>query len=295
MYQLPVPSVNSKKLRQSNTDSISDTVERYLQPYAESTKIAYRSDLHDFWSFTGKPLQESKENDVLCYLKHLEEKGYRPSTINRRLASLGKLMKIYVAMKLMPYNPISNLSALGKLYKPIDNNISLGITQMDIEAVVQNSNKRTSVIIKFLTNTGLRISEAIGIKKEDLEMYSPEYMRVKILGKGNKIRFIFLSYIQYQEIKDVYDGDSIYIFASKNTQQPLSRVNLYKQIRRAFLKHTGKKTSPHQLRHYFATKKIVDEKKDYKAISKYLGHVSPVVTMSYYVSSSLTPEETSII
>lgn len=286
--------VNQKMIFQNQSYSISDKIEQYLNSYSESTKIAYASDLKDFWNFSGKTLQETTENDILKYIKDLENRGYANSSINRKLASLSKIMKIYVAMKLMPYNPISNLSALGKLYKPVDNSIQLSITLHDVEAVVANSNKRTSTLVRFLTNAGVRISEALSITKSDIEPYNQDYMRIKILGKGGKIRFIFLSYQQYQEIKDVYDGDSIYLFASK-TQNQLSRVNIYKQIKRAFLNHTGKSCSPHQLRHFFATQKIVNEKKDYKSVSKYLGHVSPVVTMSYYVSSQLNPEDTAII
>ena len=302
-YTFPVPTednersiLNVEKKTYSNPDAISSEVERYLNNYSPKTVKAYRSDLYHFHKYVNMPLQNTREDHILKYIDHLEAMELSNSTINRRIASLSKLSAIYVAMGLMKYNPVQNLGALGKLYKPVSVGTSFKtVTKMDVEAVIANSRKKTSVIVKFLANTGLRVSEMIGIKKEDLEPYNTEFMRIKILGKGRKIRFIYISYDLYQEVKDVFDSESIYLFASISGNQ-LSRVNVYRQINRSFLKHAHKKNvGPHTLRHFFATQKIVEEKKDYKAVSTYLGHANPSLTMSYYVSSVMQPDETVII
>lgn len=304
-YSFPLPveideqeNFNEENFPQttSSPGRISDEIERFFQNYSPKTVVAYRTDLHDFWSFTGKDFQQTKEDDILRFISHLEEKGYRNSTINRKIAALSKIMSIYVSKGLMSYHPIHNLASLGKLYKPVDVGVYKSVTKHDVEAVIANARMKTAVIVKFIaTNTGLRISELIGIKKEDLEPYNTDYMRIKIKGKGGKIRFIFISYNLYQEVKDIYSGDSIYLFASENGLQ-LSRNNLYTQISRSFMKYSGKSgIGPHTLRHYWATQKIVEEKKDYKAVSKYLGHANPSLTMTYYVDSELSPEETVII
>lgn len=290
----PNTNSNVEKVEHSKTDSIPEKIEQYLNSYSESTKIAYASDLKDFWDYSGKTLQETTENDVLRYIKDLERRGYANSSINRKLASLSKIMKIYVAMKLMSYNPISNLSALGKLYKPVKKTKELSITLNDIRVACNRANNRTKLIIMMLTNSGIRVSELINIKKEDINPHSDSHMKIMIHGKGGKLRYIYVSYMLYQEIKDVYDGNSIYLFASKSDQQ-LSRVNLYKQIRRAFKKYCNVDCSPHDLRHFFATEKLITEKKDYKAVSQYLGHASISTTLQFYTHSNLSPEETSII
>ncbi|MDC7246839.1 MAG: tyrosine-type recombinase/integrase [Sphaerochaetaceae bacterium] len=290
------PAFNVEKKTYSNPDTISAEVERYLNNYSPKTVKAYRSDLFDFHNFVKMPLQNTREDHILKYIEHLENEKLSNSTINRRIASLSKLSAIYVAMGLMKYNPVQNLGALGKLYKPVSVGTSFKtVTKMDVEAVIANSRKKTSAIVKFLANTGLRVSEMIGIKKEDLEPYNTDFMRIKVLGKGRKIRFIYISYELYQNVKDAFDSDSIYLFTSTSGNQ-LSRVNLYRQINRSFLKHAHKKdVGPHTLRHFFATQKIVEEKKDYKAVSTYLGHANPSLTMSYYVSSVMQPEDTVII
>ena len=302
-YTFPVPAAEYEEERnvetfhntKSDTVRISDEIERVLSNYSPKTVIAYRTDLHDFWTFTNKPFQNTREDDVLRFITHLEKKGYRPSSINRKIAALSKIMSIYLSKGLMTYHPIHNLASLGKLYKSVDVGDFKSVTTHDVEAVIANARRKTSIIVKFLANTGLRVSELTGIKKEDLEPFSTDFMRIKIKGKGSKVRFIFISYDLYQEVKNVYDGDSIYLFASVSGQR-LSRTNLYTQISRAFKQFAYKKDiGPHTLRHYWATQKIVEEKKDYKAVSKYLGHVSPSLTMTYYVDSQLTPEETVII
>ena len=289
------PALNIEKRDYSNPDIISAEVERYLNNYSPMTVRAYRSDLYDYWKFTNMPLQNTKEDHILRYIEHLEKKDFSPSTINRRIASLSKLCSIYVAMGLMKYNPIQNLGSIGKLYKPVAVGTYKSVTLHDVEAVIANSRKKTSVIVKFLANTGLRVSEMIGIKKEDLEPYNTEFMRIKILGKGRKIRFIYISYELYQNVKDAFDTDSIYFFASASSNQ-LSRVNIYRQVNRSFEKWAHKKgIGPHSLRHFFCSYAILEKKKDYKAVSKYAGHSSPTLTMQYYVDSELKPEETVII
>ncbi len=297
-YTFPVPTEN-KELDERGIEPqhmrISDEIERFFQSYSPKTMIAYRTDLHDFWKFSGKPFQNTKEDDILRFVDYLEKKGYKNSTINRKIAALSKIMSIYVSKGLMNYHPIQNLTALGKLYKPVEPSVSINITKHDVEAVVSNSNKRISVMVQCLANTGMRVSEALNVKKEDLEPYDTSWMRVKIThAKNGKIRFCFISYQMYQAIREAYDTDSLYLFSAKSGNQ-LSRTNVYKMIKRVFQKYTGKECSPHKLRHFFATQKIVNEKKDYKAVSTYLGHANVSTTLSIYTTSHLSPEETEII
>ena len=299
-YTFPIPVESSERRNveinhNNNPDRISDEIERFFQNYSEKTVIAYRTDLHEFWTFTGKDFQDTREDDVLRFIEHCEKLGLRNSTINRKIAALSKVMSIFVSKGLMTYHPIQNLAALGKLYKSVEVGTYKAITTHDVEAVLAGARPKTAAIVKFLANTGVRVSELTGIRKEDLEAYNHEYMRIKINGKGGKIRFVFISFEVYQIVKSAYPGDSIYLFAAESGNR-LSRNNIYTQVSRAFLKYALKSNiGPHCLRHYWATKKIVEEGKDYKAVSKYLGHSSPSLTMQYYVDSQLSPEETVII
>lgn len=296
-YTFPVPKLEDEDysfdiVEKKNNPS---DIEHYFQSYSPQTVKGYKSDMNDFFNYVKKDVSDIKEVDVLIYLKNLVERGFKNSSINRKISSLSKVFSIYEIMGLVEKNIIRSISSVSKIYKPVETKAKLIVTFHDVEAVICNSLKRTSIIVKFLANTGLRVSEMINISKSDLEPYSTDFMRIKITGKGNRIRFIYISYTLYQEVKDVFDTDSIYMFASKSGKR-LSRNNLYKQINRAFRKQTGKSDiGPHQLRHFFATQKIVIEGKDYKSISNYLGHSNVAITLSTYTHSKLEPEETHVI
>jgi site-specific recombinase XerD len=110
--------------------------------------------------------------------------------------------------------------------------------------------------VSFLANTGLRVSELISITKDNIEPYDNRYMKIRIHGKNDKSRFIYITYDLYVKVSEVFDSESIYLFASKS-EQVLSRINLYRQIKRAFIKYTGKQNiTPHVLRHLYATYQI---------------------------------------
>jgi site-specific recombinase XerD len=276
---------------------VSADIEAYFQNYSPETVKAYKKDLDRYWSFINKPVQNTNEQDILRYLKSLDEKGYSNSTINRRLASLSKIISIYNVMGLMSYNPVQSLARVGKLYKPQTKEAQINkITMHDVQAVIANSSSKTAAMVRFLANTGVRISEMIHIRKEDLEPYDSEFMRIKITkAKGGKIRFVFLRYEIYQQVKNAFDSESELLFASKSGLK-LNRSNIYNTISKAFWKQAYKKQiGPHDLRHFFATQLIVEKGKDYKAVSKALGHSSPAITLAVYTHSELSPEDSSII
>lgn len=300
-FTFPVPELESNmeilphtNPVQNSPDEISSLIERLLQSYSKHSIIAIKNDLNTYVNAMRKNLQDSNEQDILKYIKYLEDRGYKNSSINRKIASLAKLCSLYSSSGLMEKNPIFNLTKISRIYKPVDAQAHCNITLHDIEAVIAGARKRTAMIVKFLANTGLRVSEMINISKSDLEAYNTEFMRILIRGKGGRIRFIFVTYELYQQVKDTFDSESIFLFTSRSGRQ-LSRVNIYKMVKKAFEKYAYKTTHPHQIRHFFASHKIVQEKKDYKSVSQYLGHASVSTTLQIYTNSELKPEESQII
>ena len=296
-YSFPVPAIEEEKntLIPKKKDNISEKVEAYLSTFDFKTVRAYKSDMQTFFSFLNKQISDVREADVLSYMEYLKKEKFATSTINRKIASLSKVMDIYKKIGVIGTNPVGTLSETSRVYKTVDKRAKLNITLHDVEEVVRRARPRTGLIVKFLANTGLRISELLNITKSDLQPFDSKYMKVKINGKGNRIRYIYISYELYVEVSKVFgDTESIYLFASKSEKQ-LSRVNMYKQISRAFLKYTGKKVHPHMLRHFFITQKIVEEGKDIKAISQYAGHSNIGITLEIYTTSILKPEDSQIL
>ncbi len=299
-YVIPLPEEHEDKTPAkpsyiNREDDISLAVERYLSTSSPATVRSYKADMNTWYSFSHKNFEQMTEDDVLRYISFLEQRQYAPSSINRKLASLSKVISILIRLGVLQANPVQTLSATTRIYKPVPTHVKDVITRHDVEAVCANARPRTAIPVKVMAQTGMRVSEMLSIKKSDIEAFDSNFLRIKLTGKGGKIRFVFLSYDLYQEVKNTFDSDSIYLFASKSGEK-LSRTNLYRQVRKAFSRYAHREgVGNHQLRHWFATESIVHQKKDIKAVSKYLGHASVKTTLDVYSHASLTPEDTQIL
>lgn len=273
----------------SKINLINDSM-RFL---SKNTQRAYKSDLQTFTEITNKEIQQTTMKDLFYYISELENRNYRNSTINRKINSLSKIFTIYEKAGIIQENLIRKIKEIKKITRETDKIVMSNLEKDDITEVINHANKKTAIIIKTLTNTGLRISELANIKNIDIENFDG-FKKTRIIGKGKKERFVFISNELFSEIKGVFDKDCEYLFHSK-TCQKLTRQILYKQITNAFQKYTVKKVHPHSLRHFFATYKINNEKRNIKAVSSYLGHSTTSITLNMYVNTSLKPEETLII
>jgi integrase/recombinase XerD len=261
---------------------------------SKATQQAYKRDLQTFNDIVNKDIQNVKPDDILNYIQELKNREYKNATINRKIYSLSKIFKLYVMQGLCKVNPISQLNQIKRITKPVENQISaIHLEIADIQNATRIKNK-TTLFIKALSQTGCRISELINIKCGDITDISLDgkaYKEITINGKGDKQRKVFLTGELYRDIKNIYGKSKAgYLFQSKSGKV-LSRHNLYIQIRRAFIKSTGKRINPHMIRHFFAGQKIQVEKKDLKSISTYLGHSSISTTGNMYLKSVLNPAE----
>jgi len=260
---------------------------------SKSTQEAYKRDLQTFNQIINKDIPDVIPDDILNYIQELKNQGLKNATINRKIYSLSKIFKLYVMQGLCKVNPISQLNQIKRITKPVENQIITNLEIADIQNATREKNK-TTLFIQALAQTGCRISELINIKVQDIKDISltgKAYKEITINGKGDKQRKVFLTGELYRDIKEIYGKSKQgYIFQSR-TGQPLSRKNLYKQIRSTFFKSTGKKINPHMIRHFFAGQKIQVEKKDLKSISTYLGHSSISTTGNMYLKSILNPAD----
>ena len=131
-------------------------------------------------------------------------------------------------------------------------------------------------VTNFGRDFGLRISEALGLKVQDVRLQDGAAKSVRVIGKGNKERLVPLpaSFAQVFGfwLKDRPRGEAV--FARAAGQKPVSSQAARAYLR-GMLKKTGidKKISPHKLRHTYATKLV-----DIKAL---LGHESISTTQIY--------------
>lgn len=150
----------------------------------------------------------------------------------------------------------------------------------EIDLLVNQSSPKLSLVIRTLFLTGCRISELIGIRLRDIST-EQRGAALSILGKGNKIRTVYIPNDLLQKIRQEFQGRK-YLFENRNGKQ-LDASNLWKEIKRAGNEILGRSIHPHLLRHSTANYLLQDKRKSAKYVSKYLGHSSPAITLEMYI------------
>tara|TARA_A100001234_G_scaffold35502_1_gene27834 strand:- start:375 stop:1016 length:642 start_codon:yes stop_codon:yes gene_type:complete len=190
--------------------------------------------------------------------------------------------------KIIIENPLEKID-----YPKVGTSIPTTLTTMEIDSLIaeaglnKNNGLRNETIIEVLYSCGLRVSELINLKISDLFL---DENLIKVLGKGNKERFVPVSntakklIVEYIEsirnFKKIKKGHEDTLFIN-NRGQKLTRVMIY-TILNNLANHIGlkKKISPHVLRHSFATH-LIENGADIISIQKMMGHENIVTTEKY--------------
>ena len=267
---------------------------------------------------TGKPAYDSR---LKAYINFCMDRGFSAGveSLQKYIKSLHSVSTknltktaVLTALKSIYENEPAKLYELEKVFKSVKagkkNSIAIKADEVYSEETVnvmieelssrQNLSKKNNtdpakyrklgLIVWTLFNTGLRISELIGIRNQDVSLNGKA--TIKVLGKGSKERTIYLPNDAVYDIWEVFDSvDSEYLFCN-NRKGKMNRENLTNELGRA-LKSNYPDFHPHKLRHSFATKEIISKKKSVKAVSKYLGHSSTAITQDLYVHDELEFED----
>jgi len=262
---------------------------------SEESQNAYQSDYDIFFKFIKKNIKEVNASDIMKFIEHMQDKNFKNSTINRKIASLSKMFGIMKIAGEIKDNPVEILKQFKKINLKTSKEVKISLTIEDIRKVTKTTKlssdleKKLSLIIRMLAQTGLRISEMTHVKNSDITVFDDKNMLVKILGKGKKERSIFINNAFLNEKRRTWPEISAVLWLFYNRQKRYyDRKQLYQQVKTIFQRKIGKKTSPHQMRHFFITRKISFEGQDIKAVSKYAGHQSIGVTLDMYVDTSLS-------
>lgn len=269
-----------------------DKIELFLEylkeekNYSDNTIISYKHDLNEFVSyFKDLDISVIKYNDIKDYMMYLYDKKYSNNTVSRKISSVKSFYNFLKLKKIVNTSPINNIkypkkerklpkflyyNELEELFKVPDKNTPYGI--------------RDALILELLYATGVRVSELVNIKINDIGEDE-----IRVFGKGRKERIVY--YGEYaKEILDLYlndardkllkDKKSDYLFIN-NKSEPLTdrgiRYIIDKLIKETSIKV---KISPHSLRHSFATH-LLNEGADLKVVQDLLGHKNLSTTSIY--------------
>ena len=242
-----------------------------IKGYSSETVRAYSFHVGKFLKKTKKKPDELNEEDIKMYIGHLYDKELKPKSINISLSSL----RFYFTTVLN--KPLSgNLKSI-KVPKKIPNYLS----HDEIQKLIENAKfKKHELLIKLLYSSGLRVSEAVSLKVEDINF---EEKTVKVIsGKGDKQRITIISEKLLEDIKDYLgERNEGYLFVGIDGECPLSTKTAQKVIP-LIAKKAGlqKKVTPHVLRHSFATH-LLNKGVDIRFIQELLGHENLQTTQIY--------------
>ncbi len=241
------------------------------------TQRQYSVNIRQFINYVGCSLAEVKLEDMQGYIRMLEMKGYKPSTIKTKLTSVKSLFSFCYSVGYLT----ANVGTLVK-YKANDTKLSDKlINHDDIKLMCQNTYyQRDKLIIKCLYSLGLRVSECINIKWGDF-FNDGNFINLTVTGKGNKQRTLLITNSLYSELLKLKREGIEYVFTAYQRNTPLTRqsVNIFLN---KLQKKLGLETriTPHKFRHSHATMSIKNGC-DLSLLQQSLGHSSIRTTEKY--------------
>ncbi|MFA5745356.1 MAG: site-specific tyrosine recombinase/integron integrase [archaeon] len=243
--------------------------------YSQKTIETYLTYLNMFSNYLQKDLREINSDDIINFLSYLKsKKNSGSSTLNLVLSAIKHFYKDFLKINL-----VIDIKLPKKAKK-----IPIILTEKEIKDLIANTkNYRNVLIIEFLFSTGVRVSECVNMKIDNLNF--DECTGNVLAGKGNKDRIIILSK-KWVEDYQKYLAErnktikSEYLFCS-DSGKSLS-VDTLQKFLNVSAKKAGitKKISPHKLRHSFATS-LLENDVNIRYIQQLLGHANLNTTQIY--------------
>ena len=277
-----------------NWDSSFENFKNYLKlerGLSTNSIKSYEYDLNLFKKFiesnhiSDTPVNCRKETIRNYLYNNLSNKKSRSQA--RSISAIRSFFNYLIFEGYIKKSPISDIE-LPRLEKKLPE----VLTELEIEKLIKSFNikenfgQRNRAIVEVLYGTGMRVSELVNLKLSNI--FFKENI-IKIIGKGNKERFVPLGRVASNEIREylkmrdnlIIDSKFLDIVFLNRYGRGLTRSMIFKIISDGY-KRIGlnKKISPHTLRHSFATH-LLKNGADLRTIQIILGHESITTTEIY--------------
>ena len=248
-----------------------------VKNYSDHTSTAYKNDLEQYFDYLKNTQKNLFDNeDFVDYLFSLE---LAKSTINRKLTSVNNFL--LWSSKLDKYKGKTfRKSENLKTEKKLPNILTSNYINNLIDKLPTSTAKdvRNKAIIELLYSSGLRVSELVNLRINDVK----NDRSLRVIGKGRKERILPMTDQAYNTISQwlkndraefLKNNDNHFIFLGVRGKQITDR-----EVRRVVKLITG--TFPHNIRHTFATH-VLDGGADLRIVQELLGHSDPGTTQIY--------------
>lgn len=241
----------------------------------------YETSLEKVADWTVKSFIEMNSDDLKEYLRFYKELNNCSNTsvnnVRRILSSFWKWLEIEEKIIINPMKRIPAIKTPKKVKK--------AFTDEEVEKLrnqfYTEGNKRNIAVFELLLSSGLRLSEVVSLKIDDLN-----YVDCKgvVMGKGAKERIFYFSERAKVCIEDYLDSridEKDWLFVNENAPyNKFGSSGVGTMIREAGRRAGVENTHPHRLRRTMATR-LVRKGMPIEQVSKLLGHTSLTVTMRY--------------
>ncbi|MGC8942124.1 MAG: tyrosine-type recombinase/integrase, partial [Sulfurihydrogenibium sp.] len=264
----------------------------YISDKSPNTVRNYRVDLNQFIKIVGdKEVDKVTKSDVAKFRMVLQFQKRKSSTLARKLATLNSLYQYLIDLELVTVSPIT------KSHRPkVSQRIPSSLSNEEVKMILKHiDNLQDKAIVVLLLTTGLRSSELLSIKKQNIlierdgqtfsidkiledSLKENDIAYIRVVGKGDKERVVPITgkplsiLVEYLKEVNPYIDNQTPIF-------PISYHTLWRKI-----KTIGKRLAitvhPHKLRHTAATMALASGA-ELRVIQELLGHASPTTTARY--------------
>jgi len=261
---------------------------------AKLTITAYATDVGQFADFVTKrkrTLTNARRDDVREFIQELFSNQVDGRSVGRKLSTLRHLYRYLLLDKMIEHDPTLNIDS-PKQWKVLPKALAREEMEQTLAAPhAVNDSKlaaamalRDRAMLEMLYSGGLRVSEIVNARLEDLKL---ETGYVLVRGKGDKERIAPLGRpslealsLYVREGRPVIAGsrNSPNLFVGRGARK-LSRQRVWQMVRAASAV-TGRKASPHMLRHSCATH-MVENGADLRTVQTILGHADISTTLIY--------------
>jgi integrase len=270
---------------------------RTSRGFREQTRQEYKRDLerHALPFFGPLKLAEVEPRDVKRFIGELIGLGLTSSSVRRRMAPLRALFATAVEDGLIRSNPTSRIRIpASPTDRPHDQQPRKALTDTELARLLDEVPTEWRLFVEFLAHTGLRFSEAIGLRWSDVDTKNKRlhvrrrlYHGIDAPKSRHGRRDIplaprMLDALHRQRRSSTYAQDGDPVFATR-AGTPLDYACLYNRVLKPAARRTDVPWAAfHTLRHTCATM-LFRNGLNAKQVQMWLGHHSPAFTLAVYV------------
>ena len=261
---------------------------------SENTIKSYHRDLTRYFSFLeSRDITQWDKIDryiVLDFLEELREEGKSSTTIIRMVSSLRKFHQFLRQERKTDNDPMQYIDTPKKAQK-----LPKTLTIKEVEKIIEAPDTsdelgiRDRAILEVMYATGLRVTELISLKLDDLHL---SLGLLQTLGKGDKERIIPLGDVAIKWLEIYLENSRPELLYKNKKEKPtilflnykgegFSRQGIWKNLK-VYVTEAGieKDVTPHTLRHSFATH-LLENGADLRVVQELLGHADISTTQIY--------------